>query len=118
MGYRQLTQAQRYQISAFLRVGRSQRSIAQELNYHSSTISRELHRNRSFSRYEPAQTRTENEIRLLWSMTDIVHFKHLTALALVLIVFTTANAESLIVDPFESGGISATNDNAFNWGQI
>jgi len=55
MGYRQLTQAQRYQISAFLRVGWSQRRIAQEINCHSSTISRELRRNRSLNEYEPAE---------------------------------------------------------------
>ena len=53
MGYRQLTQAQRYQISAFLRVGWSQRKIAREINCHSSTISRELRRNRSLTEYEP-----------------------------------------------------------------
>jgi len=55
MGYRQLTQAQRYQISAFLRVGWSQRKIAREINGHSSTISRELHRNRSLTAYEPME---------------------------------------------------------------
>jgi len=71
MGYRQLTQAQRYQISAFLRVGWSQRSIAQELNCHSSTISRELRRNRSFSRYEPAQAN-----RLSWHRRRAAHKSH------------------------------------------
>lgn len=55
MGYRQLTQAQRYQISAFLRVGWSQRKIAREINCHSSTISRELRRNRSLTEYEPME---------------------------------------------------------------
>ncbi|WP_139173022.1 helix-turn-helix domain-containing protein, partial [Marinobacter sp. AC-23] len=55
MGYRQLTQAQRYQISAFLRVGWSQRRIAQEINCHSSTISRELRRNRTLKEYEPME---------------------------------------------------------------
>ena len=54
-GYRQLTQAQRYQISAFLRVGWSQRKIAREINGHRSTISRELRRNRSLTEYEPIE---------------------------------------------------------------
>ncbi|MBQ0833149.1 MAG: helix-turn-helix domain-containing protein [Marinobacter sp.] len=49
MDYRQLTQAQRYQILAFLRVDWSQRRIAQEINCHSSTISRKLRRNRSLN---------------------------------------------------------------------
>jgi len=55
MGYRQLTHAQRYQISAFLRVGWSQRKIARGINCHSSTISRELRRNRSLAEYEPME---------------------------------------------------------------
>ncbi|WP_128082388.1 helix-turn-helix domain-containing protein [Halomonas sp. KX33721] len=45
MGYRQLTQAQRYQIFAHRDVGLSQRQIAQQLGIHSSTVSRELRRN-------------------------------------------------------------------------
>jgi IS30 family transposase len=55
MGNRQLTQAQRYQISAFLRVGWSQRKIAREINCHNSTISRELRRNRSLTEHEPME---------------------------------------------------------------
>ena len=45
MGYRQLTQAQRYQISALLVAGYSQRQTAVTVGCHSSTVSRELHRN-------------------------------------------------------------------------
>jgi len=55
MGYRRLTQAQRYQILAFLRVGWSQRKIARKINCHGSTISRELRRNRSLTEYEPME---------------------------------------------------------------
>ncbi len=45
MGYRQLTQTQRYQIHACYDLGISQRQIGRELGLHSSTISRELRRN-------------------------------------------------------------------------
>jgi len=45
MGYRQLTQAQRYQIFAYLETGISQRQIAKAIGVHSSTISREIKRN-------------------------------------------------------------------------
>jgi IS30 family transposase len=38
-----------------LRVGWSQRKIAREINCHSSTISRELRRNRSLTEYEPME---------------------------------------------------------------
>lgn len=52
MKYRQLTQTQRYQISALRVAGKSQRQIASVLGCHSSTISRELRRN-SERGYEP-----------------------------------------------------------------
>ncbi|WP_281506134.1 helix-turn-helix domain-containing protein, partial [Chromohalobacter nigrandesensis] len=42
MGYRQLTQTQRYQIHAQQGVHMSQRQIARALGIHSSTVSREL----------------------------------------------------------------------------
>jgi len=45
MGYRQLTQIQRYQIFAYLETGISQRKIAKAIGVHSSTISREIKRN-------------------------------------------------------------------------
>lgn len=53
MGYRQLTQAQRYQIHACIGVGKSQRQAARNLGIHNSTISRELCRNATDDGYEP-----------------------------------------------------------------
>lgn len=44
MGYRQLTQAERYQIFAHRDLGLSQRQLAQQLGIHSSTVSREMRR--------------------------------------------------------------------------
>jgi len=55
MGYRQLTQTQRYQIHARYDLGMSQRQIGRELGLHSSTISRELRRNASSGSYDPEQ---------------------------------------------------------------
>lgn len=52
MGYRQLTQEQRYQISALLVAGKSQRQIAFLLGCHSSTVSRELRRNGTSQGYQ------------------------------------------------------------------
>lgn len=63
MGYRQLTQAQRYQISALLTVGRSQRQIAETLGCHNTTISREIRRNSGGAGYEPDQTQHQSEQR-------------------------------------------------------
>jgi transposase, IS30 family len=53
MSYEQLTQEQRYQISAGQRAGWRQTLIAREISVHASTISRELKRNRSQRRYRP-----------------------------------------------------------------
>jgi transposase, IS30 family len=53
--YTQLTQDQRYQISAFLKAGFSQSQIARELAVDKSTISRELRRNRGARGYRPKQ---------------------------------------------------------------
>lgn len=65
MGYRQLTQEQRYQISALLVAGKSQRQIATMLGCHSSTISREIKRNGTSKGYqaEPAQRSSEQRRR-------------------------------------------------------
>ncbi|WP_081813574.1 IS30 family transposase [Marinobacter sp. HL-58] len=52
MKYRQLTQTQRYQISALRAAGESKRQIVAILSCHNSTISRELQRN-SVRSYEP-----------------------------------------------------------------
>jgi IS30 family transposase len=53
--YKQLTQEQRYQICAFLKVNFSQSSIAKEIGVHKSTVSRELKRNRGGRGYRPKQ---------------------------------------------------------------
>ena len=45
MGYTQLTQEQRYQIHALLKMEHGQTEIANALGVHRSTISRELQRN-------------------------------------------------------------------------
>lgn len=43
--------------------------------------------------------------------------KHLTAMALASFLASTANGEPLIVDSFESGDMSATNADGFDWGR-
>lgn len=53
--YTQLTQEQRYQIYAFLKVGFSQSAVSLEVGVHRSTISRELRRNRGKKGYRPKQ---------------------------------------------------------------
>ncbi len=58
MGYRQLTQTQRYQIFARHDLGVSQQQIARELGIHNSTVSRELCRNATTSGYDPEQAQS------------------------------------------------------------
>jgi IS30 family transposase len=53
MSYTQLTQEQRYQISALKNAGHNQTEIAVGIGYHKSTISRELARNGSHKGYYP-----------------------------------------------------------------
>jgi len=60
MKYRQLTQTQRYQISALHVAGKSQRQIAAMPGCHNSTISRELRRN-SIQGYEPEKGSTSGK---------------------------------------------------------
>ena len=55
MKYTQLTQKQRYQIQALLKMGHSQTEIADALGVHKSTISRELQRNHGKRGYRPKQ---------------------------------------------------------------
>ena len=55
MTYTQLTQEQRYQIDALLKMEHSQFQIATALGVHKSTISRELRRNRGKRGYRPKQ---------------------------------------------------------------
>jgi len=71
MGYRQLTQTQRYQIHARHDLGMGQRLIARELGIHSSTVSRELCRNASSSCYDPeqAQSLSNHRRRTAWKWT-------------------------------------------------
>ena len=47
MSYRQLTQEQRYQIGACLKIGMKQSEIAKEIDVHKSSVSREIRRNGS-----------------------------------------------------------------------
>jgi len=55
MTYAQLTREQRYQIRALLQTGHSQMEIAEAIEVHKSTISRELKRNRGKKGYRPKQ---------------------------------------------------------------
>ena len=55
MSYNQLTENERYQIYTLLKVGFSLKAIADELNWHPSTISRELKRNKGLKGYRPRQ---------------------------------------------------------------
>jgi len=55
MSYTQLTQEQRYQIHALLKMEHSQTEIASTLGVHKTTISRELQRNRGKCGYRPKQ---------------------------------------------------------------
>ena len=55
MSYQQLTCYERYQISAYLKAGFNQIEIANLLNRHKSTISRELSRNHGLRGYRPKQ---------------------------------------------------------------
>ena len=53
--YKQLTQEQRYQIYALKKAGHGQMEIANIVDVHKSTISRELCRNRGQRGYRPKQ---------------------------------------------------------------
>ncbi len=55
MAYTQLTQEQRYQIHALLKMEHSQTVIAEVIGTHRSTISREMKRNRGKRGYRPQQ---------------------------------------------------------------
>lgn len=55
MSYRQLTQEQRYQIGACLRIGMKRSEIAREIKVHCSTVSREIGRNSTPYRYNPSR---------------------------------------------------------------
>ena len=53
MKYTQLTQEQRYQLHALLKMEHNRTEIADTLGVHKSTISRELQRNRGKRGYRP-----------------------------------------------------------------
>ena len=61
--YTQLTQEQRYQIHAFMKTGFTQKDIALEIRAQSSTVSRELRRNRSLCGYRPQQAHEKTMTR-------------------------------------------------------
>jgi transposase, IS30 family len=58
MTYTHLTQDERYQIAILVKANHDQSSIADLLNRHKSTISRELRRNRGLRGYRPKQAHT------------------------------------------------------------
>ena len=55
MSYNQLTQEQRYQIYALLKIGHNQTEIATVIGTHKSTVSRELRRNKGLRGYRAKQ---------------------------------------------------------------
>ena len=63
MSYHQLTENERYQIYALLKVGLTQKEIADQLNRSPSTISRELKRNHGLKGYRPAQAQRFSDKR-------------------------------------------------------
>jgi IS30 family transposase len=65
MTYKQLTQEQRYQIYALMKVGFTQKQIAAEIQVHPSTVSRELQRNRGKRGYRPHQAHLLSQKRKL-----------------------------------------------------
>lgn len=64
MNYTHLTQAERYQIAILNKAGHAQSEIARVMNRHSSTISRELRRNRGQRGYRPKQAHEFSRARL------------------------------------------------------
>lgn len=65
IAYRRVTEADRYQISAYLDSGLNRTEIARKLGFHKSTISRELQRNVYAQRYLPrkAHEKAQNRYR-------------------------------------------------------
>jgi len=79
MKYRQLTQTQRYQISALRVAGKSQRQIAAMLGCHNSTISCELRRN-STQGYEPESAAIFNPVVQMTAFKRPVYCAQLPAI--------------------------------------
>ena len=65
MTYQHLSQTERYQIYILMKDGKTQSQIAQLLNRHKSTISRELARNTGNRGYRPRQACLLSEERSL-----------------------------------------------------
>ena len=63
MTYAQLTQVQRYQIYALMKMEHTQTEIAANIGVHKSTISRELRRNRGERGYRPKQAQQKAQER-------------------------------------------------------
>ena len=63
MTYTQLTQEQRYQISALLKTAQSQTKVAEVIRVHRSTVCREIKRNRGKRGYRPQQAQRKAESR-------------------------------------------------------
>ena len=63
MNYTHLTQNERYQIYILSKAGHKQNEIAELLNRHPSTISRELARNRGLRGYRRRQAQQLSEVR-------------------------------------------------------
>ena len=58
MSYKHLSQTERYQIYALMKAGHNSKTIAQILDRHQSTISREVLRNSGLRGYRPKQAET------------------------------------------------------------
>ena len=61
--YRQLTQEERYQISALMKIGTTQSEIARQLGRNRSTINREVRRNAKAGRYDGAKAQRTSDRR-------------------------------------------------------
>ena len=69
--YSQLTEGQRYQISALLKAGTSQQAIAEILEVSPSTISRELECNTGKRGYRPKQAHINVSSAFVFNMLDV-----------------------------------------------
>ena len=72
--YKQLTQEQRYHISALLKAGITKPQIALEVGSDRSTIYRELNRNTGKRGYRPKQAQTLSDSRKRKGNTQITDF--------------------------------------------
>lgn len=82
MSYTQLTQEQRYQIYALLKMGHNRTKIAIVIGTHKSTISRELRRNHGQRGYRPKQAhrqalsrRNHSRVRIMPETWEVIETK-------------------------------------------